>query len=142
VAFNITKTFNILEQSLYYRQIRQDLIASNIANADTPFYKPRDIRFEEVLNEEAEKIYNKGSKTLKLAITSPLDLEPQNIDDKYKPVIFYRDGYLERNDGNSVDIDTETTEMAKNYIAYNATIAAIKKDIQIFNDVLNYTKNI
>ena len=142
MAFNITKTFNILEQSLYYRQIRQDLIASNIANADTPFYKPRDIRFEEVLNEEAEKIYNKGSKTLKLAITSPLDLEPQNIDDKYKPVIFYRDGYLERNDGNSVDIDTETTEMAKNYIAYNATIAAIKKDIQIFNDVLNYTKNI
>ncbi len=142
VAFNITKTFNILEQSLYYRQIRQDLIASNIANADTPFYKPRDIRFEDALIKEAEKLYNKEPKKLKLAITSPLDLEPKDIDDEYKPVVFFRDGHLERNDGNSVDIDVETSEMAKNNIAYNATVAAIKKDIQIFNAVLEYTKNI
>ncbi len=142
MAFNITKTFNILEQSLYYRQIRQDLIASNIANADTPFYKPKDIRFEDALQTEAEKLYNNNSKKLKLAQTSPMDLEPKNIDNEYKPTIFFRDGHLARNDGNSVDIDVETTELAKNYIAYNATVAAIKKDIQIFNAVIEYSKNI
>jgi len=142
VAFEITKTFPLLEKSLYYRQIRADLISSNIANADTPFYKPKDIRFEEALEEEKAKIYNKNTKKLELARTSPMHLEPKNIDDAFKPIVFIRDGHLQRNDGNSVDIDVETTEMAKNAIAYNATVAAIKKEIQIFNAVIEYSKNI
>ena len=142
MAFEISKTFPILEKSLYYRQIRADLISSNIANADTPFYKPRDIRFEEALEEETKRLYNENSKKLELAKTSPLHLEPKEIDDNFKPIVFFRDGHLERNDGNSVDIDVETTEMAKNTIAYNATIAAIKKEIQIFNAAIEYSKNI
>jgi len=142
VAFEISKTFPILEKSLYYRQIRADLISSNIANADTPFYKPRDIRFEEALEEEKAKLYNQNNKKLELARTSPMHLEPKDIDDAFKPIIFIRDGHLQRNDGNSVDIDVETTEMAKNTIAYNATVAAIKKEIQIFNAVIEYSKNI
>ena len=142
MAFEITKTFPILEKSLYYRQIRADLISSNIANADTPFYKPKDIRFEEALEEETKRLYNENSKKLELAKTSPFHLEPKNIDDNFKPIVFFRDGHLERNDGNSVDIDVETTEMAKNTIAYNATIAAIKKEIQIFTEAIEYSKNI
>ena len=142
MAFNITKTFPILEKSLVFRQIRQDMIASNIANADTPFYKPRDIRFEEALEAEKEKLYNKTSKKLELAKTSPMHLEPKDIDNDFKPIVFFRDGHLERNDGNSVDIDVETSEMAKNLVAYNATVASIKKDIQIFNAVLEYSKNL
>jgi len=142
MSFEISKTFPLLEKSLYYRQLRADIISSNIANADTPFYKPRDIRFEEALENEEKKLYNDNSQTLKLAVTSPMDIEPKNIDDSFKPVVFFRDGHLERNDGNSVDIDVETTEMAKNTIAYNATVAAIKKQIQIFNAVLEYSKNL
>ena len=142
MAFEISKTFPILERSLYYRQIRADLISSNIANADTPFYKPRDIRFEEALEEEKAKLYNQNNKKLELAKTSPMHLEPKDIDDAFKPIVFIRDGHLQRNDGNSVDIDVETTEMAKNTIAYNATVAAIKKEIQIFNAVIEYSKNI
>jgi len=142
VAFEISKTFPLLEKSLYYRQIRADLISSNIANADTPFYKPRDIRFEEALEQEEAKLYNQNNKKLELARTSPMHLEPKDIDDAFKPIIFIRDGHLQRNDGNSVDIDVETTEMAKNTIAYNATVAAIKKEIKIFNAVIEYSKNI
>jgi flagellar basal-body rod protein FlgB len=142
MALQIAKGFNILEQSLFYRKIRQDLIASNIANADTPYYKSRDIRFEGVLQKEIEKEFsNAPEKKLKLAITNPLDLEPKDIDDD-KPVIFFRDGFLERNDGNDVDIDVETTEMAKNNIAYKATIAAIRKEIQIFGLAIDSSKNI
>jgi len=142
LAFNITKTFNLLEKSLYYRQIRQDMIASNIANADTPFYKSRDIRFEEALNAEKEKLYDNQNKKLELARTSPMHLEPKDIDDNFKPIVFLRDGHLTRNDGNDVDIDVETAEMAKNSVAYNATVAAIKKEIQIFNAVIEYSKNL
>jgi len=142
LAFEISKTFGILEKSLYLRQIRGDMIASNIANADTPFYKPRDIRFEDALKEETRNLYENKNNKLKLAVTSPMDIEPKNLDDDFKPVVFFRDGHLQRNDGNSVDIDVETTEMAKNTLAYQATVAAIKKEIQIFNAVLEYSKNI
>jgi len=52
-------------------------------------------------------------KKLELARTNPAHLEPKSIEDGNKPIVFYRDGHLARNDGNSVDIDVETTEMAQ-----------------------------
>ena len=140
--FEISKSFDIMEKSLVYRRIRQDMISSNIANADTPFYKARDIRFEEALSEEIDKKFNKPTKKLALAKTNPAHLDPKDFDDTSKPIIFYRDGHLERNDGNTVDIDVETTEMAKNAMAYNATIAALRKDIEIFKAVIDSSKNI
>ncbi|GAX86820.1 flagellar basal-body rod protein FlgB [Lebetimonas natsushimae] len=133
------KTINFLEKSLGYRKIRQDLIASNIANADTPNYRPRDIRFEEALKSELE---NKPIHKLELAKTSPMHMEPKNINDDIKPVVFFRDGHLARNDGNSVDIDVETTEMAKNTIMYNAEIAAVKKRVELFKLVIDSSKSI
>ncbi len=144
MAFEISKAFDIMQKSLFYRKIRQDLISSNIANADTPFYKPRDIRFEEALQEEVNKKFNIPSKRpkLELARTNPLHLEPRDIEEGSKPIIFYRDGHLARNDGNSVDIDVETSEMAKNNIAYNATIEALRKDIGIFKAIIDSSKNI
>jgi len=142
MAFEISKSFDIMEQALHYRKIRQDMIASNIANADTPFYRPRDIRFEDVLQNEIDKKFNKPSKKLELARTNPMHLEPKEFEDDLKPIVFFRDGHLARNDGNSVDIDIETTEMAKNNIAYNATLEALKKDIEIFKAVIDSSRNL
>ncbi len=143
MAFEISKSFNILEQSLHYRKIRQDMIASNITNADTPYYRPKDIRFEEALQEEVDKKFNlQTSRKLKLAQTEPGHLAGFEDTEGGKPVVFYRDGHLARNDGNSVDIDVETTEMAKNNIAYNATIQALRKNIDIFKAVIDSSKNI
>jgi len=139
MSFEISKNFNILEKSLMYRRIRQDMIASNIANADTPFYRPKDIRFEEALQAEINK---NEEKELQLAITNKNHLKPDDEYSNLKPTIFYRDGHLARNDGNSVDIDVETTEMAKNNIAYNATIQALKKQIEIFKLAIDSSKNI
>jgi len=142
MAFEISKSFNLMEKALHYRKIRQDMIASNIANADTPFYRPKDIRFEDALESEVQKTFGKKSKKLELAVTAPGHLKPKSETDALKPVVFYRDGHLARNDGNSVDIDVETTEMAKNNMAYNATIAALRKDIEIFKAVIDSSKNI
>jgi len=143
LAFEISKSFSILEKSLYYRRIRQDMIASNIANADTPFYRSKDIRFEKALQVEVDKKFNNiKTLNLELAKTSEKHLKGFNEDNSLKPVVFHRDGHLAKNDGNSVDIDIETTEMAKNNIAYNATIQALRKDISIFRAVLESTKNI
>jgi len=143
VAFEISKSFDILEKSLHYRKIRQDMIASNIANADTPCYRPKDIRFEEALEEEVNKKFNvPNPPKLELARTEPGHMRGFDDEAEAKPIVFYRDGHLARNDGNSVDIDVETTEMAKNNIAYNASIQALRKDIDIFKAVIDSSKNI
>jgi len=143
VAFEISKSFDILEKSLHYRKIRQDMIASNIANADTPYYRPKDIRFEEALQEEVNKKFSvPRPPKLKLAQTESGHLPGFDDSENARAVVFYRDGHLARNDGNSVDLDVETTEMAKNNIAYNATIQALRKDIDIFKAVIDSSKNI
>ena len=143
MAFEISKGFNIVESSLAYRKIRQDMIASNIANADTPYYRPKDIRFEDALRKEAqEKFYPNEDRKLKLAETSPGHMSGFTDSADAKPVVFFRDGHLARNDGNSVDIDIEMSEMAKNSMAYNASLAALRKDIELFKAVIDSTRNL
>jgi flagellar basal-body rod protein FlgB len=140
MSFEITKSMKYIESAINARAIRQDLISSNIANADTPYYKSRDIDFESALIERAKKEFAKDKK-LELARTTPNMLE--GIDDNsQKPTIFFRDGHLTRNDGNSVDLDIETTELSKNNIMYNALIETLKKETQIFKAVITSTKNI
>ena len=142
MAFEISKSFNLMSQAIHYRNIRQDLIASNIANASTPFYKPRDIRFEEYLQQEAAKKFHKPTNKLELAKTNPMHLDPIEDSNNSKPIMFLRDGHLEKNDGNSVDIDVETSEMAKNTVMISALSEAIKKQMQIFKDAIDSSKNI
>ena len=138
----INKSFQLIKEALDYRTIRQDMIASNIANADTLMYRPKDIRFEEKLIEQKRKIYKQDSHKLALAKTSSRHLDP--IDDKsaYQAKIFFRDGHMARNDGNSVDLDVETSEMAKNSIMYNALTSGMKKQAAIFKAVLEYSSRL
>ena len=137
MSIQISATHGLIKDALDYRAARQDMIASNIANADTPFYRPRDISFEETLRAKKDAIFSENSPKLELANTNgshiPLNSEKQS----YKPTLFYRDGHMARNDGNSVDIDVETTEMSKNSLMFNALVQANKKDGMIFQSVID-----
>ena len=137
MSFQISKSHNLMAEALDYRAMRQDMISSNIANADTPFYRPRDVRFEDMLAQKSADVYDESSKQLQMAQTSSSHMSFKNEIDPYKATTFFRDGHGARNDGNSVDIDVETTEMAKNSTMFNAVIAAYKKDVQIMRSVID-----
>ena len=62
--------------------------------------------------------------------------------DLYGTIMFYRDGYLARNDGNSVDLDMETSEMAKNDIMYQALVGALRKQGGIFSNAIESSKSL
>lgn len=142
MAFEISKVYGIVNKALDYRSLRQDLIASNVANVATPFYRPQDIAFEEYLTKEAHRIFNnEPSKVLPLAQTQTGHLPPIDYY-KNRPTIFYRDGHLARNDGNSVDLDVETSEMGKNSVMYNAIVNASKKHRGIYAYAIDSGKNI
>ena len=141
--FEISKSYKYLESALNARAVRQDLIASNIANVDTPYYRPRDIDFEHLLAEKAnEEFKHDTDKKLELAKTSEgKSLGPVD-DESGKPTIFFRDGHMAKNDGNSVDLDVETTELSKNGVMYNALTQVLIKQGQIFKAVVDSSKNL
>lgn len=134
--------YKYVYQALDFRSMRQDLIAGNIANVDTPFYKPRDIDFESYLAKEIAKEDGR-SDTLKLTLaqTNQNHLAPDEMLQN-QATLFFRDGHMARNDGNSVDLDVETSEMGKNSVMYQALIGALKKHKGIFTYALESSKNI
>jgi len=136
MSIQISRSHQLIANALDYRAMRQDMISSNIANADTPFYRPRDISFEDSLRAKKAKLLDESSNKLELAKTDKSHLSPDSEKSSFEPTIFFRDGHMARNDGNSVDLDVETTEMSKNSVMFNALIQANKKDSMIFKSVI------
>lgn len=142
MGIQISRTHALLGDALDFRAARQDMIASNIANADTPFYRPRDMRFEDALLAKKADAFNEKSSKLELAQTNSSHIAFEDEKSSRKPTLFYRDGHMARNDGNSVDLDVETTEMSKNSVMFNALIQANKKDGNIFRSVIDASSKI
>jgi flagellar basal-body rod protein FlgB len=136
MSIQTSRAHAIVDQALDYRAARQDMISSNIANADTPFYRPRDISFQETLMAKKAEIFNESKDKLALAQTDKSHIPMQQERSSTKATTFFRDGHMARNDGNSVDLDVETTEMSKNSVMFNALIMARKKSSGIFKEVL------
>ncbi|QKG29614.1 flagellar basal body rod protein FlgB [Campylobacter sp. RM16187] len=138
-----SKSKQLVESALASRNLRQQLISSNIANIDTPFYKSRDIAFERALSERAAEIYGKKeTKELEFAQTDASHLPKVNFPDSKLATIFLRDGHMARNDGNTVDLDVETTELSKNAIMITALDNAMKRDSANFKSVIEASSKI
>jgi len=136
MGVKVSRAHDLMQSAMDYRAARQDMISGNIANADTPFYRPRDISFEDTLAQKSAQIFGDRSQTLKMAHTNGAHLD--GIDTASSaPTMFFRDGHMARNDGNSVDLDVESTEMAKNSTMFNALTAALKKDSALFKSVID-----
>ena len=137
MSLEITRAHELINTALDYRSLRQDMIASNIANADTPFYRPRDVHFESMLAQKRQEIFNGSTKELELTHTDAKHLSAQTNTGITSAIAFFRDGHAARNDGNSVDLDVETTEMSKNSLMFDALLAARKKGTNIYKSVID-----
>ncbi len=139
---NISDKVNALaEKALDYRSARGKLIAGNIANIDTPFYKARDINFAKILQNEAKEFFQKDKdkksiKKLELAATQGKYFKSSSEDEIDKAKLFYRGSHLSRNDGNSVDLDVETTQMTKNTLMFQAIITGMKAKGRVMKAVI------
>ncbi len=141
--FNFSQARTLAQEALDHRSLRRDMIAGNIANVSTPMYRPKDINFEQMMANKADEIFNRNKKMeLDLALTNPNHLLPLEDLDKNRATFFYRDGHLARNDGNSVDLDIEMSEMAKNDIMYQALVGALRKQVGIFSNAIESSKSL
>jgi flagellar basal-body rod protein FlgB len=119
------------ETALSLRSQRQELLASNIANADTPNYKARDIDFSNALQGALSKASQQQGG---LATTAQGHIASTSAaaDGKVLPdgtPVLYRNVSQGAVDGNTVDMDTERTQFADNALRYEAGITMINHQI-------------
>jgi len=139
----ISKAHDFMVSALDNRAIRQKMISSNISNIDTPFYRPRDIAFEKVLSDEVAKTFDNENNNDELTLARS-NYQHINSESDYpeNSTMFFRDGHASRNDGNSVDLDVETTEMGKNSMMYKAVTSSLRKESNIFRAVIAASEKI
>lgn len=111
--------FNYLPRAMTAANIRQEVIANNVANVNTPNFRKSDVNFEDLL---AREIY--GDKPpegqLQMVRTHDRHLPHKEIIHHAEPQIIEDETTTMRADKNNVDIDVEMASLAKNQIYYNA----------------------
>ena len=130
------KTLQALTTALNFREMRQELISSNVANANTPGFKAKKLDFEEALaraldvdgqmkmNATDGRHYNVGGGGFN-------NLEPEIYDDP--------NGVVSEN-GNTVDVEAEMAQMAENKLMYDALVQLINKKMGIMKYAINSEK--
>lgn len=130
------KTVQALASALNFRQMRQEVISSNIANADTPGYKAKRIDFEAAL---ARALDVDGSLSMKTNDQGHYDVGNGGFDN-LEPEIYEDPNGVVSEDGNTVDRDKEMALMAENKIMYDAAIQLLNKKIGLMKYAITSEK--
>ena len=100
---------------------RQRQVASNIANADTPDYKTRDIDFQ-------------------FEFLAALDSSEQKSGQPLRPDIVEVPGLLTKNDGNNVSLDREARLLAENGIRFNLASTLFRGQVRLLRNAIQEGK--
>ncbi|HET7329434.1 flagellar basal body rod protein FlgB [Dyella sp.] len=126
----LDNVFGLSSQALDVWQRRSEVIASNIANADTPNYQARDVDFRQVLQQAS------GGDAQTLALSAPtagqIDAAAQSAE-----ALKYRVPLQPSLDGNTVDAQVEQSAFASNMVHYQASLSFINSTIQQLRLAIN-----
>lgn len=126
---SIDQELSFGSNALNLRTYRQELLASNIANADTPNYKARDFDFKAALagSLNGSKI---GDVQLNKTAAGHLDAAASGIPGVS---VQYRGEYQGAVDGNTVNIDIERSAFAENSVHVEALLTFIQAQVKTMN---------
>ncbi len=125
---NIDSLFGIHEQALNMRIKRSEVLASNLANADTPGYKAKDMDFNDALKSAS------SNQSVGLVATNPAHISsnPYQAD----VPLSYRVPLQSSLDGNTVDTQIESAKLAENNMRLLASLRIIDMRIKGFTTAL------
>ena len=120
-------TIELMSKNLDLRAKNQTYIAANIANAETPNYRPQSLSFEDQLK---DALKNGDGGSMAPVATNPRFIPLKGAVRKLEDVT----GTVNENttsglgrDGNGVDLEREMGRMAENQILYNASVQILAK---------------
>ena len=121
MPFNIDSAFGIHAQAMQLRARRAELLTANLANADTPGYKARDIDFKTILQEAAGV-----DSTTRMQVTDPRHIARPGIGihpgGSAGGPAAYRVPEQPSLDGNTVDTQIEKAEYMENALSYQTSL--------------------
>ncbi len=126
MAGGINNAFGFFEQALNVRAYRQQVLASNLANADTPNYKAQDIDFHSILQNKSMTLQAPA-----LEVTNARHLQGKG-DSPLDSFLKYRVPDQPSIDGNTVDVESENAQFADNAIHYEANLTFINGKIRTY----------
>lgn len=122
------------EAALKLRATRQEVIASNIANADTPGYKARDFDFAQALG-NAVSAQRGAGQGVGLARTDSRHLAGKTSS-TLEAQLMYRNDIQPSIDGNTVDMNVEMSNFTDNAIRYQAGLTFLQRRIEGYKSAL------
>lgn len=126
MPFNIDSVFGIYPQALTLRAHRAEILAANMANADTPNYKARDVDFKAALKNSMSAVQDNAN-SLKRTQTGHIGID---TDMEAMGLVMYRVPNQSSLDGNTVNTETEQAEFTRNAIQYQATLTFLNGRIR------------
>jgi flagellar basal-body rod protein FlgB len=114
-------TFQSLDLALGAASKRQEVLANNLANVNTPGYKRLEVDFDGVLAKAVDAAR----------------VGDRNALDALRPTVTQDDAVAVRADGNSVDVDQEMAFLAENNIRYNALVQLTQKKLETLKYVIS-----
>jgi flagellar basal-body rod protein FlgB len=127
----LTDVLDFQSQALNLRAERQRVIASNIANADTPGYAAREMNFSQALREATGQTAVAGQ----LQTTQPGHMAV-NQGANSPAGLAYAAASQTNLDSNSVDMDRERASFAENSVKYEATLRFINGQVRSMMDAM------
>lgn len=121
-------SFHRLEGAIRAASMRQQVLANNIANVDTPHYKRSDVVFEEMLSQAIGK---EGIRTLPLKTTDPRHISNGMGASAPAPAVVTEETTIFNNNRNNVDIDKEMALVAENQLRYNLFIQQVSHQVKL-----------
>ena len=123
------RMIGLMDASLGLASRRQTLIASNLANVDTPGYRTRDFSFEGALKQalEAQEGQHSPSHSLTLTQAGHLQASPSS---SYPPSETPLQPSWERNDGNDVSLDRENMLLARTQQNYQMASQFLQSELR------------
>jgi flagellar basal-body rod protein FlgB len=141
----LNQTLDFNAAALLLRSERSRVIASNIANADTPHYKARDFNFQQALSQatgvqatgvQAGAASAMGAGTAPPVRTHSAHLQAAGLN-PHTPTLLYRTPAQNALDANSVDLDAERANFAENSVRYEAGLRFLNGQIRTLITAIN-----
>ena len=133
---SFARTLDILHRGMDVSTVRRQVIANNLANADTPNFKRTDVNFESELKRALES--EKMKPALELNMTDPKHIpnwKPRDYRDvEIRRVLDYTSTY--NNNGNNVDPEQEFILATENQMSYTLFTQAAAFEFSQVNQVL------
>ena len=127
-----SKIIQVLTKTLDTASLRQQVIANNVANLNTPGFKKSNVSFETSLREALET-----GNHLKMLTTDPRHLSAEATLKEIKPEVIANPAPSQRPDGNNVDIVEEIINLTMNNFNYQASAQLLSGKLAGLRYVVN-----